>query len=753
MAAGDTLQTIAKGAYGDANLWYLIADANGLSSNGDLRAGQVLTIPTAVGSANSANTFRPYDPSRITGNTSPTLMAQPGGQDKGCGAIGAIIVVIIAVVVTVITEGATSELLAESIMSSAGSMSAAEFATAAAVSNVAAGVAGAVAGSIASQAVGVAIGAQDSFSWKGVALAAVSGGVSGGLGGWAPLGSEATVGNAIVRSAVGSSLTQGIAVATGLQSSFSWSQVAASAIGAGVGSAVSSAVGSNLSFGNEAFGKFANGAVSGFAGGLATAAMRGGKISVTQVAADAFGNALGESLAGANGQSSRTNDLDAFLALNDNFSGVDANGGAIMINGQTFSQNAAATRAAGNPAGLPTYVGNGGAPAGYGIELSGNGILGWQDRVSAQPSTVRAGDFGGSMERIARAQLGSGASQRDINNYVGQLIEINGISNPRRVGGDLDITLPGASTPAATSGLGVYGKDIALGEQMKAAARAELTAASAQAATNANAGFADGRDARDMRLSFGYQSMMSRELGDAADLADYQRRLATGPQLTAWDGITRDAPAVAYLKQSLGGLDPVRGDQMQFRVAQMLPDAALNEVGGLVAGKIIGRVLGWGDQVAARVTSLDSYEALQIVNTKKGLRPLPETYMPQSMLDEHAVLFESGAARIQPNLPTGTIGRTETWVMPKPFADKAIAEAGGDVGKLEQLLGLDKGYLGNSPLRVYIPQPAGLRMSSGNEYGANHLWNPGGYTNGGIPEAVINPVPPGAYTVAPIKVR
>ena len=85
VAAGDTLQTIAKGAYGDANLWYLIADANGLSSNGALRAGQVLTIPTAVGSANSANTFRPYDPSKITGNTSPTLMAQPGGRTRGAG--------------------------------------------------------------------------------------------------------------------------------------------------------------------------------------------------------------------------------------------------------------------------------------------------------------------------------------------------------------------------------------------------------------------------------------------------------------------------------------------------------------------------------------------------------------------------------------------------------------------------------------------------------------------------------------------
>jgi hypothetical protein len=39
VGAGDTLQSIAKGAYGDASLWYLIADANGLSSNADLRTG------------------------------------------------------------------------------------------------------------------------------------------------------------------------------------------------------------------------------------------------------------------------------------------------------------------------------------------------------------------------------------------------------------------------------------------------------------------------------------------------------------------------------------------------------------------------------------------------------------------------------------------------------------------------------------------------------------------------------------------
>jgi len=230
----------------------------------------------------------------------------------------------------------------------------------------------------------------------------------------------------------------------------------------------------------------------------------------------------------------------------------------------------------------------------------------------------------------------------------------------------------------------------------------------------------------------------------ASDAA-YQARIdANSPSLTAWDGVSRDAPAVAYLKQSLGGLDPVRGDQMQFRVAQSLPEAALNELGGLAIGKVLGSVLGWAEKVAPRAIYLDPNDALAIVNTAKGLRPLPDTYLPQSMIDAHAGLFEGGAARIQSWTPKAsqTIGQNETWVMPKTFADRAISEAGGNVGKLEQLLGLEKGSLGSAPVRVDIPRPIDLRIPSGNEVGANPLWNPGGYTNGGIPEAVIKPIPP-----------
>ncbi|MDQ0017780.1 hypothetical protein J2W23_006194, partial [Variovorax boronicumulans] len=474
---GDTLQSIAKSAYGDPSLWYRIAEANGLSDNADLVNGQALTLPVVLSNASNVNTFTPYDPSKLVGDITPTMLDLPQPkQDKGCGGLGQVIVIVVAAVVTYFTGGAAAGVLG----------------------NIAGYAVGGAVGSIAGQAVGIAIGVQDSFSWKAVALAAIGGGISGAVGGINLFDAGTTagvIGNAIVRGAIGNAASQGIAVATGLQDKFSWKSVAASAVSAGIGQGLNAAMDYNPSLTGFELGKSL---ASGLGGSLAAQVVRGGKISTTTLASDAFGNIIGDSLAWANStnnpsssryenQMDRMSDadpLDSFLARNNNFNGVHANGGVPMVNGRNFSQDAAARRAGINPAGLPTYVDSGGTPTGYGIEPSGNGILGWQDRMSTQASTVRAGDYGGSMERIARAQLGSGASQRDINNYVGQLIEINGIKNPRTVGGDWDIALPGVGTPAATNGLGVHGKDIALGESLKNAAdRAQQQSDAAQTAT------------------------------------------------------------------------------------------------------------------------------------------------------------------------------------------------------------------------------------------------------------------------------
>jgi hypothetical protein len=71
--AGDTLQSIAQAVWGDASLWYLIAQANGLGGQAMLIEGQSLILPSGVmASGHSASTFKPYDAASALGDTSPT---------------------------------------------------------------------------------------------------------------------------------------------------------------------------------------------------------------------------------------------------------------------------------------------------------------------------------------------------------------------------------------------------------------------------------------------------------------------------------------------------------------------------------------------------------------------------------------------------------------------------------------------------------------------------------------------------------
>jgi YD repeat-containing protein len=301
-SAGDTLESLAHSYYGDSGLWYRIADANGLAGNEQLRAGQVLKIPGTERNSNSANTFKPYEPGKVIGDTSPNV-PMPEAGDGGCGGIGQILMIVVAVAVTIYTAGTAAGALSTTgaFGATAGTAGAITISgtTMTAAGWAAAGAIGGAAGSIASQAVGNAVGAVDGFSWKQVALSAIGGGISGGLGGWAPLGETNTVGNAIVRAAVGNAVGQGAGVVTGLQKSFDWRSVAASAVGAGVGQAVGPAIGD--AFG-KAFGQNAGSALGGrlatsLVAGTAAAVMRGGKVAIQQVATDAFGNALGSSIA------------------------------------------------------------------------------------------------------------------------------------------------------------------------------------------------------------------------------------------------------------------------------------------------------------------------------------------------------------------------------------------------------------------------------------------------------------------------
>lgn len=438
---GDSLQSIARSAFGDSALWYRIAEANGLSSDRDLRVGQTLNIPNKpAGVHNDGGVFKPYDPSKVVGDTTPNL-PMPSAGGNGCGVLGAIVMVVVAVVVSVITYGAATPYM----------------------STVAAGAVAGVAGSVASQVVGNIIGAQQGFDFKAVALAAVGGAIAGGLSG-VNFG-VGSVGNAMVRGALTSALTQGIGVATGLQSRFDWKGVVASAVAAGVGRGVTDGLADSATF-NDAFGsgaKTAALALSSAATGLTSQVIRGGRIDVANIAADAFGNALGSSLAdnSSNATSSQEEKPPKWMLR-------QMSGPTDVLYGTSLGVNGSYL----NP--TPSLFSEPDPKwTGYLTDTPVSGVFhGGGSEAPAAPQTVRAGDFGGSFERIARAQLGPDASQREVNNYVGQLFELNSV-DARRVGANMQIVLPTADTPIATSGLKQYGQDIALGEQMKAAAQAE----------------------------------------------------------------------------------------------------------------------------------------------------------------------------------------------------------------------------------------------------------------------------------------
>lgn len=334
--AGDTLSSIAAGLWGDASLWWKIAEANGLTGQSTLTEGAQLLIPVGVQrNENNAETFKPYDPLEVLGNTSPTSPKPAKGNN--CGVIGTIILVVIAIIVTIYTAGAaaggfaammnggsfiagagaglgataTGASLTGAALAGAGTVGAVGTVAAGAVAAgigtavVAGGIVGGAVGSIVSQGVGVATGIQDEFSWNAVALAAIGGGVGGGMGWAAQNGSavvQAALSNPFVYGAASSAITQGIGVATGLQDKFSWAGVAAAGVGAYVGA----------KFRGDGVGdKLVRNTASAMANAATRSLIDGSDFGDNMLAAlpDVIGQTIGEAIAG--GISRRTEEARA----------------------------------------------------------------------------------------------------------------------------------------------------------------------------------------------------------------------------------------------------------------------------------------------------------------------------------------------------------------------------------------------------------------------------------------------------------
>ena len=107
--AGETLQSIAAQVYGNPSLWFVIADANGLSGSETLREGMHLKIPNTVQIGRITDeTHTIYREGEIVGSKLPNLKSPPPPQSSqqaagadNCAAIGAIIVTVVIAITAI----------------------------------------------------------------------------------------------------------------------------------------------------------------------------------------------------------------------------------------------------------------------------------------------------------------------------------------------------------------------------------------------------------------------------------------------------------------------------------------------------------------------------------------------------------------------------------------------------------------------------------------------------------------------------
>jgi LysM repeat protein len=328
---GETLQSLAQRVYGNSSLWYVLADANGLSDpDAGLIAGTQLNTPKVTVSNNDANTFRPYDPSEAIGPTSPGLPYITPPPKKSCNVIAMVLMVVVAVVVTVFTAGAAAMAMgvvstasgATGIMAiggaaltgglagagvAAGSMLAVAGATtiaagsAAAIGGaVAAGFVGGFMGSVASQVVGKALGVVDHFSLRSAFASGLTAGLTAGTGAAGVVGKIAgssTVAQGAVRGALGAVSSYAANRVAGIDVSFSWRSIAAAAVSGAISSAVTpkivSGLGIESKFGTEFASRTIDGAVNLH---VRRAFGFDDKVDYGHIIADAFGNALGNAI-------------------------------------------------------------------------------------------------------------------------------------------------------------------------------------------------------------------------------------------------------------------------------------------------------------------------------------------------------------------------------------------------------------------------------------------------------------------------
>ena len=200
-------------------------------------------------------------------------------------------------------------------------------------------------------------------------------------------------------------------------------------------------------------------------------------------------------------------------------------------------------------------------------------------------------------------------------------------------------------------------------------------------------------------------------------------------------------PALRKLNDALNAIPEAAWKNMPDSLRTTLEGAKsnLDELFGQGAKRFTDSVTATAERLGVPPEKVQS-----ILETPKGQRPDPSTYMTKEQIAAHLAKFDEGIVRVTSRSAFekwGTVGPTPGFAFPKSELAKLIKETGGDLNAVERKLGLTKGTLSSEDTLIVLikrDDATDLRLPNGNEDGANELWLPGGVTSGGVSEAVLS---------------
>ncbi len=179
VSSGASLRELARQYYGSPDLWYVIAEANGVRGDGPIKAGTRITIPgTTANAYHNSETHVIYNEGDITGSLLPNVVK----EDNTCALIVAIILIVVIVIVAILVTVWTAGVGAPAAV---GGTVAASTAALGVTKAVLVGAAIAFAASVATQGVLVGTGLQKDWDWNAVLAETLTGSLGALAGGGA----------------------------------------------------------------------------------------------------------------------------------------------------------------------------------------------------------------------------------------------------------------------------------------------------------------------------------------------------------------------------------------------------------------------------------------------------------------------------------------------------------------------------------------------------------------------------------------